>query len=97
MSAHKHTQGPWYFAPRLNLQSGLMIYAEPHGVTVAAVPHNDSTGRADAALIAAAPDLLEAAKSALWWFESKDTDGKDFIQVCKELRAAIVKAEGGGA
>jgi len=94
MSPRKHTPGPWYFAPRMNMQSGLMIYAQPHGVTVAAVPHNDSTGRADAALIAAAPDLLEAARAAA---KSHMMYGKVMQRDIDALINAIHKAQGGAA
>lgn len=94
MSAHKHTPGPWYFAPRMNLQSGLMIYAEPHGVTVAAVPHNDSTGRADAALIAAAPELLAAAKKAYDFLKSEAPIPESQFKVLCDLAVAIERAGG---
>ena len=57
---------------------------------------------ANARLIAAAPELLEAAKLVLEWYEAEDNhSGTDFyqrMQMCRDsedaIRAAIAKATG---
>lgn len=58
----------------------------------------------DARLIAAAPDLLDAAKAALDWMKSTGASDAEFAHgapVNGDIRvfvnAAIAKAEGGGA
>lgn len=93
MSKVKHTPGPWEM---INLN---VYHNYPTGQKVADCYVKKPFGvydagecEANARLIAAAPDLLEACKSAL-----------ELIQVCtvykdmstaKELMAAIAKAEG---
>lgn len=74
----KHTSGPWTASPR---QDGLYnIYAGPHDVALCVRPSN-------AALIAAAPDLLAALQSML--------EGNHNQQDVREsARAAITKATG---
>lgn len=86
----KHTPGPW-------LAAGPTIWAPPNnaapaGYALAHVlnPYSGAVGSADrvdanAALLAAAPELLEALKMALLWV---DGDTKNIV------RAAIAKAEG---
>ena len=89
----KHTPGPW----RLNDNTKywktniFSITVRKHGVsssTVANVPARAtipvSEAWANARLIAAAPDLLEAVKAAL-------SDDQPYIEKCK---AAIAKATG---
>jgi hypothetical protein len=57
---------------------------------------------ANARLIAAAPELLEAAKLVLAWYEAEDdhskTDFYERLEMCRQsetaLRAAIAKATG---
>ena len=66
--------------------------------------HDDHKGetKANARLIAAAPDLLEAAKLVLAWYEAEDNHSKaDFderLEMCQAsevaIRAAIAKATG---
>lgn len=89
----KHTPGPW----RLNDNTKywktniFSITVRKHGVsssTVANIPARAtipvSEAWANARLIAAAPDLLEAVKAAL-------SDDQPYIEKCK---AAIAKATG---
>ncbi len=89
----KYTPGPW----RLNDNTKywktniFSITVRKHGVsssTVANIPARAtipvSEAWANARLIAAAPDLLEAVKAAL-------SDDQPYIEKCK---AAIVKARG---
>jgi hypothetical protein len=61
----------------------LAVVAEVHD-------EHQPTGQANAALIAAAPELLEACRKALSCMAPEDND-----VTAKALRAAIAKAEGG--
>ena len=93
-----HTPGPWEVieAPEgtrtfFRVQSG-------GGLPIARVSHyiaDDGEyidgGEANARLIAAAPDLLDALKNAVKVLERKAPDSLDLI----EARAAILRAEGG--
>lgn len=82
----KHTPGPW----GLNIDTVCIR----DGVSVQPVTHHmDSQGMADARLIAAAPELLEALKAmrdAFW-----GTSHNEAEDAANEMaRAAIAKAEG---
>lgn len=79
----KHTPGPWYDA-KVSGGQGLII-AEATGANVAV-----AYDKCDAPLIAAAPELLEAAKSAL-----VHLDDGHHVEEYENLKAAILKAEGG--
>lgn len=106
----KHTPGPWY---ALRGQRNISIRHKTGDkllpmVNVASVrgyfptdcPYGSS--EANARLIAAAPELLEAAKLVLEWYEAEDNhSGTDFyqrMQMCRDsedaIRAAIAKATG---
>ena len=106
----KHTPGPWY---ALRGQRNISIRYKTGDrllpmVNVASVrgkfptdcPYGSS--EANARLIAAAPELLEAAKLVLAWYESEDDHSKaDFyerMEMCRAsemaIRAAIAKATG---
>lgn len=91
MSAH--TPGPWRVYP-----AGSSV---PHYDVCPRVVADKPSGRcahedpsdADAALIAAAPDLLQAAQDALAWIDP--TLNEHAQGVVDDLRAAIAKARGG--
>lgn len=99
----KHTPGPWgcvctsYHAHdyRITSENGLPLPFNS--------PHNDhSEQRANAALIAAAPELLKAvqlAESAMSTYAATGafTPGQPSGWLLRELRVAIAKAEGGAA
>ena len=113
----KHTPGPWLWAD--GHETSIAIYAvhpiHPGTITrshepIAEIPRPDVDGRgwseanANAALIAAAPELLEALREMLaislrvddlaW----ADAVGKGKgIGPCDKARQAIAKAEGGEA
>lgn len=90
---NKHTPGPWE----------IYLGIEGYGIKgVCGGYYGDIENEADARLIAAAPELLEAAKLVIAWYEAEDDhSGTDFyerVEMCREsetaLRAAIAKATG---
>ncbi len=86
MSTPSHTPGPWHV---LNHSMQCIIRSENFEETftnIAVTPGLNGNAEANARLIAAAPDLLEACKSAL-------DEGDDYVAM-KKLKAAIAKAEG---
>ena len=106
MADVKHTQGPWTHVGQGDITG---IENDPANgcvgpVDVCCVYLRTVEGRSDAnaRLIAAAPDLLEAAKMVLAWYEAEDDhNGTSFYQridMCREsemaIRAAIAKATG---
>jgi hypothetical protein len=95
----QHTPGPWgvlttSIGPacetvcigQLNEEKGLNGVSDEYAVCVVPLVHDES--RANARLIAAAPDLLAALK-----FTVADCDNSDCEQ-CEVARAAIAKATG---
>lgn len=101
----KHTPGPWSVDPDFDaVDDGdytREVFDDPEQRLVATV-HGDTAeeAAANARLIAAAPDLLEACKAALAIFDERrdkylprgisDDEFADTV-----LRPAIAKAEGG--
>lgn len=109
MSA-KHTPGPWitneadHDAPYQDIKIKAGKHHTVCTVWIDDAPVHDFNAlqEANARLIAAAPDLLEAAKQVLAWYEAEDGHSKvDFyerVEMCRKseaaIRAAIAKAEG---
>ena len=98
-----HTPGPWKVE---TAQRGFVIAATHIDYDMAVVRDvGNENNEANAHLIAAAPDLLEAAKLVVAWYEAEDDHSKaDFrqrMQMCRDsedaLRSAIAKATGGAA
>ena len=105
MSEIKPTPGPWEAKPTgpwdgwdgwsVEDATGAVV-CDAHGSQL------DGRREANARLIAAAPELLEAAKLVLEWYEAEDNhSGTDFyqrMQMCRDsedaIRAAIAKATG---
>lgn len=93
----KHTRGPWSMSKTYDK-------GEPSGIVIHP-PHFYFEGEisqvniCNARLIAAAPELLEAAKGALEvlanFDENEISDWHRIDGIIAELKAAIVKAEGG--
>lgn len=83
----KHTPGPWategfdqIYASTGNFYGGLIVWANEEDIVAQCVmPHN-------ARLIAAAPELLDACKKALYALKGREHD--------QFLRDAIAKATG---
>lgn len=102
MSDIKHTPGPWIVT-----HDGRLIEAEYREGYVASVsfydsqfcgPEDEAEAAANAFLIAAAPELLEALKAArsAWLAEANSGDGVNEEQepILAQVDAAIAKAEG---
>ena len=96
-----HTPGPGILEfPNGNWVSEVFIRAHEWGCIARiglsySVPHWDEPQRANAVLIAAAPDLLAALKAIVGSLASQDDDG--LLEYANEMiaaRAAIKKAEG---
>ena len=88
----KHTAGPWKF------NDGYVRAEDGTPVADVRLDNPKEEEDANAALIAAAPELLEAAKKALDCIKGFDTafaDGDgDKLEEVRLLEAAIAKAEG---
>ena len=85
----KHTPGPWHIDPIKTHANGNRRIMAEQCTPVAVVPEHLA---ADARLIAAAPDLLEALKTLLG-----DTEDSDYMSRKERenmARAAIAKATG---
>ena len=94
MTANKHTPGPWsfYTEPQPNGcpvvgSNGLLICMLGHSVRMA---DQKEIALANARLIAAAPELLEALKDIL----SNCLDSDGLSRAYENARAAIAKATG---
>ena len=104
---HKHTPGPWRVAGRRTF--GPSTGARDITHTVVAMPHpngewevigvRSANEEADARLIAAAPDMLEALEAMLAMYESAPeyptmAEIDEMLAVDEKARAAIKKARG---
>lgn len=99
---NKHTPGPWMFCGRDILSLHAMPKAS--GPLVAIIDDNDDRfTKADAHLIAAAPDLLESTDSLLRFIDEHQfhQSGDDVMfpwpplrDLTEKMRAAIAKAKG---
>jgi hypothetical protein len=90
----KHTPGPWIATVQPGQVVGVHTYT--HQVMYGDDCIASLLTEADAHLISAAPDLLDACKLALAESET-DPHNQDRINHARYmLRAAIAKAEGGG-
>lgn len=84
-----HTPGPWHYG-------SFLITAEP-GYLIALLSEDNPQRVDDGFLIAAASDLLKAAKEAhefLCGCDCQDREEADEVhEVCRQLQEAIRKAE----
>ena len=96
MSTTKHTPGPWTTGDRQTFRRH-GVFAE-NNLLIADCRTNlaDDPARANAILVASAPDLLEACRDALDIANSY-SHIPALGKACAILIAAIAKAEGGGA
>lgn len=100
MTDSKHTPGPWTLADENNQCCSVQLGTE-HNLTANLDRQDGNTGKfviersemlANARLIAAAPELLEALKNALWRMESYNYQAME--GTIANARAAIAKATG---
>lgn len=91
----KHTPGPWKVEPE---DDRFVVGADNQSIYGALARRFDDEAMANAHLIAAAPELLEACKVLLahaeWIGTPRGYRLKDFDDVFKPAYAAIAKAEG---
>jgi hypothetical protein len=90
----EHTPAPWSVSVDTNTE-----VIGPHQRTICrahrdAPTRSEEETRANARLISAAPELLEACESALRFLEIHRERGKAPTQCEADLRAAIAKARG---
>jgi hypothetical protein len=112
MSKAKHTPGPWIVGDQRRRDPGCILIHTSSGESIASawnLMRPDGSGpdtpmEANARLIAAAPDLLAACKSAMELLDGlggADVLGDFFAARADDesakLMAAIAKAEGGAA
>jgi hypothetical protein len=98
----KHTAGPW-FADKLEDRAAFNIFpaGATHALLTVAGPAHDGAhpyaqaAEANARLIAAAPDLLEALLHAVDWLNAAGI--AETMPVQQQARAAIAKATGSAA
>ena len=87
----KHTPGPWEM--RMPHEARFVYRpADPHFPIY--VPGDDATRAADARLIAAAPEMLGALKTAVAQLEGGSQQIPRYGDTDRIIRAAIAKAEG---
>lgn len=87
----KHTPGPWCYHKGSDPHNQGQIYSEATGATVA-ISYSDEGG-ANAALIAAAPEMLAALEAFVRDRATcPTTNGKD-LAAWDDMRAAIAKAK----
>ena len=86
----KHTPGPWEVKEYKNKTLFVKRVADTIPITGAHM------SKANACLIAAAPDLLEACKEMITFYEDKELMPPDkFPAMWERVREAILKAERG--
>ena len=91
---NKHTKGPWKFIPWMG--RFMVVTDDGHGDMIAKMPDNRHEpvtaprNEANARLIAAAPDMLEALKRVVLFMDSPLCH----CGACAAIRAAIAKATG---
>lgn len=103
----KHTKGPWKIGAPIWMESeetkNRVITAAEYPICYFHYPFNERDEQdeiaANARLIAAAPEMLEACKSVIQLLHDINLDGgldknKDFMKSYNALSAAITKAEG---
>ncbi|MFY4005997.1 hypothetical protein [Achromobacter denitrificans] len=93
----KHTPGPWRYQPGRDSRPPYVIRGSEGGFVVVGMTADRQ--EADAALIAAAPELLEALEAEEEWRGREDAGELDpewdyETMVAAKRRAAISKAKG---
>lgn len=118
MTKHKHTPGPWRVHKNSHIsgEQWLTVLRGAWDIThnsaakpdaIADAQHSsmsDAENLANARLIAAAPELLEALKTAQGWLDAIEAhgtrptfdDNPQYLKDMAAIEAAIAKAEGAG-
>lgn len=100
----KHIAGPW-FARHVTIQNGKggsqrwhILAGKDRSIQVCSLLGWDEDDEANARLIAAAPELLEALKNLLEsygaYVDIDEVTNADIVEPVREARAAIAKAKG---
>lgn len=92
-----HTPGPWTtegIVPENKMGREVFIIPENNSEDWIAKMAGHGSSEADARLIAAAPDLLEALKHWQHIWEETDVEHDDCTSASDSAKAAIAKAEG---
>lgn len=93
----KYTKGPWKAVKDSPLTYAIVIYSSDYDV-VAVLDTDNPNDKANAQLVAAAPDLLEACEKALHVIDdlSQDilTEDNEFLSEIIDIKEAIKKAKG---
>lgn len=91
---NKYTKGPWTVSGESTLN--IISFDTPKGRKVCSLLSQNIEDQANASLIAAAPELLEALQRVNQCFYSQYKDLKsEEIEVLKHVRSLIAKATGG--
>lgn len=100
----KHTTGPWKATHAMGDQGiARHIWSATDGVTshrelVAMIPDVDGDREhinADANLISAAPEMLQALHEVIALLNDPDAEGSDALRVERQILEVIAKATGG--
>lgn len=91
----KHTPGPWQWTQHFD--PTISIYKDGFGQIARLYDSSAGTGKANARLIAAAPDLLAALKSIAIAWKDEVLVHDDQREAMRAATAAIAKATGGAA
>jgi len=98
MNETKHTPGPWTATPSYINLGEWEIYGNEDGDNAQHIGSIEAEGteqaEANARLIAAAPDLLEACESMLGFLSADTLDLRDYEQMESEVKRVIAKAKG---
>lgn len=93
----KHTPGPWWREHNIKGAPNSVCTDDEDGGarTIASIPSGaQDNARDNAALIAAAPELLDALRVMVWRYEDTEAmDDEDYPELAA-ARAALAKAEG---
>jgi hypothetical protein len=95
MTQTQHTPGPWsvYEGQAFDLERQIVISDETATKVLAAIDHDTDEDEANARLMAAAPQLLEACEEGLAFVAGADPlDRHAWEQMAATFRAAIAKA-----
>ena len=90
----QHTPGPWEVRPRgRNLEIG-PIGKKGLSIVELLFSQDSEEGRANAALVAAAPSLLAELESFVAWVSEFDDEAKMFARQIRNAKAVINHAKG---